>query len=175
MTVGFIVAIRSSVPMEQCNIRRRYWEILYFLILLKFVAIFRFWLKLDKNNRHFTWRHMHINSKVSPCFFFTIQTKSFLCDVRDEVEETVDDFKSHHLRDTVYARLYIVKCWEAPCRYLHAHCLNENNYEFKIKRLWKNKCAGNFATAAHFPTFFFYLKVCFHLTFIGPCIILIGE
>jgi len=30
MTVGFIVAARSSVRTEQCDVHWRYWEILYF-------------------------------------------------------------------------------------------------------------------------------------------------
>jgi hypothetical protein len=68
------------------------------------------------------------------------------------VEETIDDCISHHLRDTGYARLCIIEWREAPCRYLHTHCLHENNYEFKIKRLRKNNCARNVATSAYFPT-----------------------
>jgi hypothetical protein len=42
-----------------------FYEFFYFGVLLKFVDICQFWLKLDKHNGHITWRLMCVSAPVS--------------------------------------------------------------------------------------------------------------
>ena len=56
-TFGFFMSVRPSVRVEpRYSHSTDFHEILYTLFLLKFIDIFQFLLKQDKNNRHVAWR-----------------------------------------------------------------------------------------------------------------------
>ena len=64
-------SVLPQLSMGQCVCHWTDFHVPYFGFLRHFICIFRFWLKLDKNNGHFTLRptYMIIPLFVSPCFW----------------------------------------------------------------------------------------------------------
>ena len=74
---------RSSLPMEGSG------EVSYMRFIIKFVCTWRFWLKSDKSNKHFSRRTTCVY-EMSLCLMFVSDADCIFWKARAEAEENID-------------------------------------------------------------------------------------